>query len=187
MSLIEIDVSDEISPMLQSFLESNTRYFRALGKSVGWWFRDTTKREVSLGSAGGEDFVERIPLKIRKKLNPKAPSQWYGRMRQAIGYEYDNGVVKIGWTSPTASRYGNIQEYGTQKYITREMYGFFNKRGVRLSKNKLYLNVPARPIFEPMMNELKPKIAPYINDKVTLYMQGNVEFGKKNRRVYKVY
>lgn len=173
--------------MLQRFLKSNPRYFRALGKSVGWWFQKTTKQEVRLGAPGGEEFVERWAISERKKLNPKAPSQWYGRMKQAIGYEYENGAVKIGWTSATSSRYGNLQEYGYSKYVTHKMFSFFHSKGIHLSKRTTYLNIPARPIFEPMMKELKPQIAPYINGKVTEYMQGNVEFGKKNRRKYKVY
>ena len=61
---------------------------------------------------------------------------------------------------------------------------------VRRKKNvcdKVELITPARPIFEPMMTRIHDDFAPYIERKVQSYMEGNVKFGKKNKRVYKVY
>ena len=38
-----------------------------------------------------------------------------------------------------------------------------------------------------MMTRIHDDFAPYIERKVQSYMEGNVKFGKKNKRVYKVY
>lgn len=182
-----INVSDEISPMLKRFVESNPRYFRALGKSVGWWYQRETKAEIKQGHAGSVEYPERWALELRRKLDPKAPRMWYGKMRQAIGYEYVDGKVNIGWTSATAARYGDLQEQGFKKVVTQKMRNYFRSVGINLSNNIQQLNIPERPIFEPMSDVMTPKIAPYVVDKLSKYIDGNVEFGKKNRRKYKVY
>ena len=187
MSIAEIDVTDEISPMLLRFMERNPRYIRALGKSVGWWYSKQIKTEIGEGHAGSVEYPERWSLELRRKLDPKAPRKWYGKMRSAIGYEYDNGVVKIGWTSATASRYGDLQESGYSKAVTDRMRKYFRSVGINLSNSISNLNIPSRPIYTPMAQEMFPKVAPYIENKLSDYMQGNVAFGKRNRRKYKVY
>lgn len=73
-------------------------------------------------------------------------------------------------------RYGSIVE-------SRD----YDKYIYPLSKKKKELITPARPIFEPMMTRIHDDFAPYIERKVQSYMEGNVKFGKKNKRVYKVY
>lgn len=185
--ILEIDVTDEISPMFKYFMENNPRYFRALGKSVGWWYQKQIKTELLQGHAGNVNFKERWPLELRRKLDPKAPRTWYGKMRQAIGYEYDNGVVKIGWTSYTASRYGDLQEYGFSKAVTEKMRNFFRSRGIDLSNHIRELNIPERPIYKPIADEMFPNVAPYIEQKMNKYIERGIVSGVKNRRKYKVY
>lgn len=185
--IVEINVVDEISPMLQHWIERNPKYFRSLGKSIGWWYQREIKTEVREGHAGNVTYPQRWALKDRRKLNPKAPIKWYGRMLRAVGYQYDNGVVKIGWTSSTSARYGNLQEFGYNKVVTERMRKYFRSKGIGISDNTKQLNIPDRPIFEPMADDLFNQIAPYAEEKIKEYMQGNVEFGKKNRRKYKVY
>ena len=173
--------------MLKHFLESNPRYFRALGKSVGWMYSKEIKAEIKQGHAGNVEYPERWSLELRRKLDPKAPRLWYGQMRKAIGYEYVDGKVNIGWTSATASRYGDLQEQGFKKAVTQKMRNYFRSVGINLGSSIQQLNIPARPIYEPMATEMSPKIAPYVEEKLTSYIRGNIAFGKKNRRVYKVY
>lgn len=185
--ITEINVTDEISPTLKSFMESNPRYFRALGKSVGWWYQREIKKELLEGRAGSVYYKERWPLSLRRKLDPEAPKAWYGKMRKAIGYEYDNGTVKIGWTSYTALRYGDLQEAGFRKTVTDRMRQFFRSRGINLSNNTAQLNIPDRPIFEPISSEMSPKVVPYVNEKISKYIDQGVTSGIKNRRKYKVY
>lgn len=185
--IAEINVVDEISPMLLNFIEHTPRYERALGKSVGWWYQREIKSEIHSGHAGNVEYPERWPLQERRKLDPKAPIQWYGRMAKAIGYEYSNGVVKIGWTSPTSARYGDLQEKGFSKTVTERMRNYFKSVGINLSGKTERLNIPARPIYDPIAIEMSPRVAPYVEEKIQGYIRGNIEFGKKNRRKYKVY
>jgi len=185
---IEIDVSDEISPMVQRMLEHNPSYMRHVSKSLGWWFQKNTKTGVKRGAPGGVPFKERIPLRVRKAVGASAASSWYGRMKNAIGYSYDGkGTVSIGWTSATAAAYGKIQEYGFERNVTSSMRAHWAAAGYPLSIGKKFLSVPARPIFEPMARELRPQIGSYVENKLQSYIKENVTFGKKNRRIYKVY
>ena len=125
---------------------------------------------------------------MRKDLDPNAPKKWYSKLKQAIGYEYvGNGTVALGWTSPSSSWIGHLQEYGYKRDVTSLVRAKWARAGHPLSKGKTEINVPERPVFEPMIKQIKPRVAPYIEDKVRTYINENVEFGKRNRRKYKVY
>lgn len=188
--MIEIDVSDEITPFLQRALSHNETYMRHITKSLGYMYQKETKKTIQYGAPNGETYPARVPYKLRKALNDQASRVWYGRLRQAIGYEYlGNGSVAIGWTSPTASRYGHLQEQGYTRNITPIMRRKWASAGYPLSPNKTELRTPARPVFEPMSKQIRPKIVPYVEDKIIRYMNENIAYGKKKneRRVYKVY
>ncbi len=188
MATIQINVSDEISPMLLRMLEHNKAYMRHVTKSLGYMFQKETKAGVSSGSPGGETFPERLPYKLRKAVG-KAGFGWYGKMVRAIGYAYNanSGTVDIGWTSSTAAMYGRIQEFGVTKDVTPNMRKHWAAAGYPLSPFTQELEVPARPVFDPMAAKLEPEIPSYVEKKLESYMTENVEYGKKNRRTYKVY
>jgi hypothetical protein len=186
--IIEINVADQLSPMLQRMIEHNPAYIRHLGKSLGYLYQKETKQEIATGEPGGYEYPERIPYSMRKALSRSARQNWYGRMAQAIGYAYDNGSVLIGWTSSTAAYYGRLQEYGFTKDVTDTMRKHFAAAGYPLSADKQVLDTPPRPVFEPVNRVLEPKIVPYVEEKLNAYMNENVDFGvAKERRVYKVY
>lgn len=188
--MIEIDVSDEITPFIQRALEHNESYMRHITKSLGYMYQKETKDTIKFGAPNGEAYPKRIPYKIRKALDDRASRVWYGRLRSAIGYEYlGNGSVAIGWTSYTASKYGHLQERGFTRNITPAMRGKWASAGYPLPASKTELNIPARPVFEPMSRQIRPKIVPYVEEKLINYMNENVVYGKKKneRRVYKVY
>lgn len=184
----EIDVADEISPMLLHWLRSNKRYFSALTKSVGWWYRKSAKTDIEQGHAGNVYYKERWDLSLRRKLDPNAPKIWYGKLRHAIGYEYSGeGVVNIGWLSKSASKYGDMQEQGYDRFVTEKMRKLFHSKGINLSNNTTTLNIPERPIYEPMTKSLRKQVVPYIDNKIQKYMSVGIRNGKKKRREYKVY
>ena len=188
--MIEIDVSDEINPFLKNTLNQSETYTRRIAKSLGYMYQKETKDTIKYGAPNGEQYPKRVPFKLRKALNEYAPRVWYGRLRRAIGYEYlGNGSVAIGWTSATASKYGHLQEQGYTRNITSAMRKKWASAGYPLAPNKTELKTPPRPVFEPMSRQIKPKIAPYVEDKIIRYMNNAVEYGKKKneRRVYKVY
>lgn len=186
---IAFEINDEISPAIKQLLENNKTTLRRVTKSVGWWLQDTAKDETKKGAPGGVNFKERAPHKrVRRPLgkNGHAPTSWYGKMRRAMGYEYDNGVLNVGWVSRTSARYANIQEYGAMRTVTDKVRKKYFAAGVPIKKNEI--KIPERPIFEPLAHEMFPKIGNYVEEKVTKYMTKDVEFSKKkSRREYKVY
>lgn len=185
-SIIEIDIADEISPMFAD-LASKTDIRRA-SKSLGWFMQREIKQGIRSGSPGGEAFEDRTAYRVRKAVGGgHAPTSWYGKLKNAIGYEYDKGTVKVGWTSRTAAYYGRVQEDGTDREVTSAMRKRFAEAGYPISSNKTEISVPDRPVFKPMARELRSKIAPYVEKKLTEYQLKHIEFGKKNKRKYKVY
>lgn len=187
--VIDIDVRDSIEPTLVKLLQTNAKYLRAVSKSVGWFVQKETKAGIKSGAPGGQPFEERIPYKIRKALSETAKHAWYGAMVNAVGYEYSNGSVNIGWTSKAAAAYGKIQEYGMLREVTSNMRKYWAAVGYPLSKNTEVLNVPERPVFEPMANVVEKQIPSYVEDKLNSYLQETADFGEKQvkRRKYKVY
>ena len=186
--IIEINVADEISPAIKRIIDHNPSYLRKLSKSLGWWFSQNTKKEILSGNPGGERYQERLPLDVRRKVGRgQGAKEWYGKMRRAIGYQYRNGAVVIGWTSNTAAYYGRIQEFGYKRQVTEAIRKRWAAAGYPLSKNKSELVIPKRPVFDPVTAKLESKVAPYAEEKINAYLTENVEFGKKNRRRYVVY
>lgn len=190
--IVSVNVVDEINPFFASFLAKNKDCLEWTSKSVGNFIRARTQEEVKLGAPGGRRFKERTPhRKVRSPLakahNKSAPVLPYGKMRRAIGYAYENGGVNVGWTSKTASAYGKIQEEGTKRQVTERMRSLYRMANVKLGRNKQYITVPERPVFEPMSAELFPLLPEYVENKVMSYMNGDIERGKKNPRRYRVY
>ena len=186
--IIEIDVVDEIQPTLEGLSRNNKKAMRSAVKSLGWFLQRELKKGVESGSPGGDTFQERIPHEIRRKLQGgSAARKWYGKMRNAIGYQYEDGILRIGWVSKTAAMYGRKQEFGYKTPVTDEIRKKYAEAGVPLSQNTKYLYLPARNVFDPMAGELHPQIAPYVQEKLNEYATQTVEFSKKARRKYKVY
>lgn len=194
--IIEIDMRDALTPTIKRALQHNAKWLRWVSKSVGYYVQKETKKGIESGSPGGADFDERLPVKARKALSRTAKRQWYGSLRKAVGYEYANGSVRIGWTSRTAARYGELQEEGYRREVTNKVRTKWaeaversNGELINLSPKKEEIKVPERPVFDPMAGELKPLLPGYVQKKVNSYMQENVDFGanKPVRRKYKVY
>lgn len=185
---IDIDVTDELTPAAQYFLANSEVALRRISKSVGWWAQKNIKQGIRSGHPDGQQYESRLPYGIRRDLAGKAPRAWYGKLANAFGYEYKgNGIISIGWTSRTAAFYGKVQEFGTTRRVTQSVRNFWAAHGHPLSKNVNELNVPARPIFEPMANVLRKDIASFVEEKVKNYTETTLAYGKKSPRKYKVY
>jgi hypothetical protein len=186
--IFEIDVTDEIEPLLGRMSTHNKRALASAAKSLGYFMQDEIKKGIDSGSPGGATFTERIPYEIRKALQDgSAAKKWYGKMKNAIGYQYKDGTLSIGWTSRTSAMYGRKQEFGYRTPVTDAIRARYARAKVTLSPNTKYLDLPKRNVFDPMSEELQPKIAPYVQGKLNHYQTENVEFSKKSRRKYKVY
>ncbi len=187
---------------------------KSLGWYIQKQIKENVRKGALLGSEEGwqEKWFTNGNIPPRKELqHGKASTYLYGQMLRAIGYQYlpDSVSTVIGWTSKSSAAYGRRNEEGYAETVSRSIrkrfieaynaeiakYGDEAVNGMRdydkyiypLTKSKKKLETPARPIFQPMFRRLNPKFAPYIERKVNEYMTENVEFGKKNKRVYKVY
>lgn len=189
-------ISKSLGWYIQKEIKENVRKGTLLGSDEGWqekWFTDGN-----------------IPP--RKELQGGRASRYlYGQMIRAVGYQYrpDSLSTAIGWTSKSSAAYGRRNEEGYRETVSRSIrkrffdaykaelakYGEeavngqrdYNKYIYPLTKYKKKLETPARPIFQPMFQRLNPEFAPYIERKVNEYINEKVTFGKKNKRVYKVY
>lgn len=184
--IITVDVTDEIQPLLERMAGMSKKSISAAAKSLGWYLRGEIKKGVKSGSPGGETFKERRPYEVRSALG-NAAKTWYGRMSNAIGYQYHDGILRVGWTSRTAAMYGRKQEFGNVTKVTEEIRKRFARAGYPLRKDTTEIVLPERNVFDPMAGELYPQIAPYVQQKLSEYANGDVAFSKKSRRKYKVY
>ena len=186
--MITVDIKDEITPLIKNYLANNPHMLRSLTKSLGWYVQSSIKK-LSRAQLGRR-WRERTPLKIRRRLDERAPSAWLGKLRRAIGYAYNNATqsVAIGWTSPSAAMEGRVQEFGATRQVTPRLQKYFAARGVPLSEHKKRIEVPERPIYEPAMDIIYPNLSGYVTEKVAGYMEngGHVRNAGKGRK-YEVF
>lgn len=170
--MLTVETKDEITPLIKRYLENNPTMVRSLAKSVGWFTQKEIKSLISKGELPG-DWKERSPYEIRRKLDGKAPKKWLGKLLRTIAYQYkgNNGEVDIGWASRSAAVIGRLQEEGAQRSVTPALRSFFASKGVPLNPAKKDIKLPARPIYELAMQRIQPKIGPFINERVTKYIQ----------------
>lgn len=185
--MIEVNVRDSVTPYIESFLRENPRFIRSLTKSVGWFVQREIKK-LSRNSRITSRWRKRTPLKrVRRKLDAEAPDPWLGKLRNAIGYQYADGAVLIGWTSPTAAMEGRIQEEGARRTVTPQLRGYFARKGVPLSESKKHIKVPERPLYEPAMEIVEPQIGTFMADKVKKYIEKDGFVKKAATRKYEVF
>lgn len=171
--MITVDVRDEITPFIRSWLQQNPRFMRSLSKSIGWYVRGSVRRLVRDGNFPNR-WEKRTPIEIRRKLDSKAPIQWLGKLRQAIVYQsISNDTVAIGWGSYTAAMEGRIQEEGIARKVTPFLRRYFGRRGVPLKGSTTQIVVPARPLFEPAMDTIRSDLGVFINNRVAEWINNN--------------
>lgn len=187
--MINLDIRDEITPLVKRYLENNPRMLQSLAKSLGWFTQKEIKR-LAVSKSITSQWHERVPYEIRKKLDKGAPVTWLGKLRRTFAYQFipNSGGVNIGWASRSAAVIGRLQEEGASRTVTPALRGFFFSKGVPLSVNKGKIVLPARPIYEPVMKLIQPKIGPYVAYRVGKYIQngGFVKNASKGRK-YEVF
>lgn len=189
--MIEISIQNGISKYLQSLIRNSPDFVRGCSKSMGYFVQREIKSELR---KGGGDFKsswpKRIPWRVRNDLRPGAPQRWYGRLINAIGYQYvSGGLVKVGWTSAASAKYGRIQEEGATYPVTAWVRKRWGKAGHPLRGGTTHLKVPARPFFEPIMNKLEPKLPAYVTAKAQEFLDNGGSFRKMSGkgRKYQVF
>lgn len=186
--MITVDIRDEVTPLIKRYLTDNPRMLASLSKSLGWYVQSETKKLSRGAIAGG--WPKRSPLEIRRKFDRSAPKGWLGKLRRAIGYAYNPATksVAIGWTSLSSAVDGRIQEFGVTRQVTPRLRNYFAAHGVPLSEGKTSIKIPARPVFEPAMDIIQPKLGDYVTQKVASYMEngGHARTAGKGR-TYEVF
>lgn len=189
--MITVSINDGITPTIANYLRNNPNMLHSLSKSVGWYVQKNIKGLVKNGTPLTSQWPKRSPYeKVRRKLDYMAPKIWMGRLKRAIGYSYryQDGSVNIGWTSSTGAKYGRIHEFGEERQVTSSMAGFFARAGVPLNPNKKFIRIPARPLFEPAMDIINPKIGSFIESRVNEYMKNGGFTRKEGKsRRYRVW
>lgn len=187
--MLTVETRDEITPLIKRYLENNPQMVLSLAKSVGWYTQKEIKSLISKGELPN-DWQQRSPYAIRRKLDSNAPKKWLGKLQRAIAYQAkgSGGEVDIGWASRSAAVIGRLQEQGASRTVTPALRSFFTSKGVPLSSGKKDIRLPARPIYEPAMQKVQPQIGTFINERVTRYIQngGFVKNAGKGRK-YEVF
>lgn len=191
--MIDIEIYDELSPFTQYIISTHPDWLRKAGKSLGYDIIKKIKKGVRSGAPGGKSFPKRLPLKDRKALG--YGKAWYGKLvgskrgePSAIGYEYRDGILKVGWTSQAARKIGDLLEEGGEKQVTRYLRLLFAHAGKPLKWSTTHTNIPGRPIYDPMMDAIRPQMADFIEKKFEGYLLNGTNFAKSNgrKRQYKV-
>ena len=144
-------------------------------KSLGYNFMKDVRVGMRSGEPNGAPWKERAPVKLRRDIGGRAASVWWGKLSQALGYEYrDPGKVVIGWRSRSADFDANNLESGQNRPVTRRTRIRWAMRGHPLKWDTKEIQLPKRPLFVPMWKELQPKIAPFIEARLTDYLSGSM-------------
>ena len=185
----KITLEDNITPQIKRWLQDNPRIIRSVLKSTGYMVQKQLKKDIR-GDFPGQNWKERWPLAERQKLVKTAPEEWYGKLRNALGYAYNasNNSVSVGWTSRTAAYEGNRQEFGYTKLVTPGMRRDFHRKGIHLRPTTETLTTPARPFVEESYMLIAPAIPGYVRQRVQEYMEnGGFDKKKGKGRKYTVY
>lgn len=185
----KITLEDNITPQIKRWLQDNPRFIRSVLKSTGYMVQKQLKKDIR-GDFPGQNWKERWPLAERQKLVKTAPEEWYGKLRNALGYAYNasNNSVSVGWTSRTAAYEGNRQEFGYTKLVTPGMRRDFHRKGIHLRPTTETLTTPARPFVEESYMSIAPAIPGYVRQRVQEYMEnGGFDKKKGKGRKYTVY
>ena len=188
-------INNEASPFFDWLATDDTWKRRAM-KSLGFMMQKEIKAGIKSGAPGGKKYKKLMPDNYRTVLDigvrgigQEQQHDFMGNIAKAVGYQYKDDILNVGWLSPSAVRFGSIQELGDIKIVTQKMRDYFFMVGVPLSPSTTVLHIPARPTYEPMKKVLEPKMSPYLEQKILEYMSGNMETTKesKRRRKYVVY
>lgn len=191
-NVVKVTLNDGLTPFVRGWLDNNPRMKRSVLKSTGWFVQAQLKKGSEGKVASSASWKERWALERRRLLNPRAPEEWYGELRRALGYAYvgntDDGFVEVGWTSRTSAMYGRVQEEGYKRVVTPFVRKFFGERGIYFRGSTKFLEIPARPFIDAKYDEIRDKVPERINKQVAKYIRDG-GFMKKigKTRKYEVY
>ncbi len=194
---LSISWDDLASPWIEKAIRTFPTYRRSALKSLGWMMQKEIKAGIQSGAPGGKTYT---PLSdVGKKRTGERPTlrkgeprkRVLGKLRNAIGYQYRDGALVVGWLSRTAVYMGSIHEQGKAIPATEKMrrfwwasrgknrgfryYGVSHTKIIALRRGTRKIVIPARPTIGPMRAALIPRMGPYIKDKVVGYLTKDME------------
>lgn len=190
---VKIEYLDSASPWLEWAAKEYPNYATRALKSAGYWVSQEIKKGIKSGAPGGQRYAPTLPTHTRQLIDmafgkkEKKDYPILGRLRNAIGYEYEknNNAVRVGWLSISAVRLGKRLEDGFTTKVTAKMRKALAAVGLGMS-GKSFFRAPPRPTIEPMYNALHKRIAPYMEEKIWQYINGAGGGPAKTRRKYLV-
>ena len=179
--MLKVSVEDGLSPFFKALIESRPDFMAKAMKSLGYNFMRATREGIRSGSPNGLPWQQRSQKKLRKDIGDYAPNAWFGRLPNALGYEYqDPGRVKIGWRSHTSDREATNLETGQTRNVNAATRVRWGRRDHPLKWDTSQIVLPKRPVFEPMWKKLQPEIPPFIESKLTDYLSGSMAGAAKS-------
>lgn len=173
---LKIDLKDEFSPYVKFILATKPEWVSKIMKSLGWQIQQETKKGIKEGSPGGERFSPFSPINLRSKMRKKpgrASKTPLGKLVNAIGYEFKSieQAVNVGWLSQSAASLGWKAEKGSTQQVTDKMRRKYSALGIPV-KDKI--KRPARPIWEPTIKFMQPRIASHFENQINKYLIDDV-------------
>lgn len=189
----EIKIIDNATPWLKGMAAGAPEWKRKALKSAGWMMQKEIKAGIRSGAPGGRRYTKGLPADKRKMLEKmlgnkgKSKYPMMGRLVNAVGYQYKDGRVVVGWLSASAVNIGTKQELGLIRQVTDNMRYAFWAAGIPISRDRSTIAIPARPTFAPMRTVLEPKVMPWVEAKIIEYANSGAPISKGGGSRYKVY
>lgn len=186
----DLMIIDGATPFLKYMAATKPDWMRKSLKSFGWFSQQQIKAGIRSGAPGGQSYPASVPEGIRNALRnyyggkDKKRYPPLGKLVNAVGYQYKEDYVVVGWLSQSAVLLGEKIEAGSQKTVSKKMQKFFFASGVPLVEGTI--DVAPRKTFGPMQNVLAPKASEYIEGKIIEYMNGAQTGKATTRRKYQV-
>jgi hypothetical protein len=185
-------ILDSASEVLAYYAAEYPAFIRKAMKSAGWMLQKQIKAGILSGAPGGSQYPAILPQPFRARLDElqgsavKTDTKIMGKLAQAVGYQYADGVLRVGWLSATAVRYGEMEEEGAVKPFDTQARQRFLAAGLTPRSAKAEIVIPKRPTYTPMFAVLRGQIAPYIEERMDEYLTKGVPAPVKNPRKYVV-
>ena len=194
--MIEVSIQDGITPFIQAALDARPTLRARISRAVAWYTQKRIKALANDSKVTGR-YPKRADYRIvrRPLAGEKTPpaNVWWGKLRRAIGYQFDGRYALLGWTSRASAMEGDIQEAGNTRAVTPRIQAYYAKIRDTVSPElrvptKPNIELPARPLYVPAMIVIQPEYKEFVAKKMAEYMAGIVHNGiRRSSRKYKVW
>lgn len=180
---VHVEITDYATSWLEWAAKEFPKFTASALKSTGWMMQKEIKAGITRKAPGGKAYLPTMPAKKRKLFEqafgrtPKGQYPVMGKLRQAIGYEFNKNrqEVTVGWLSISAVRIGKRLEEGFRTPVSDKMRLALASVGI-FTRSDVW-DVPPRPTIGPMFDYLEPRIQPYLEEKIWGKVEGQGQSG----------